>query len=255
MRLCLWQPTLPSPTHSMPITRAYSASCPTRTSARGDASPKARAHWGSTGPRRESLEQLQRRLDPNVASQAALMLAIRRSGAHASYAPYREGERPWHSAMAATYVHATAPLRRLADRYVTEAALAVANGLSVPDWVSAAFERLPEVMDRADAARPGRCGRDRVGRGDHARRPDWQHVWWPRHRYRRAGRPDPIVRSGGDYSCPGQWTRHWRRRPPAARRSRPDPATDTVCACLGPRGKQPLSSRNPQLANSFDEVG
>ena len=106
---------------------------------------------GIDWPKAESLEQLQRRLDPNVANQAALMLAIRRSGAHASYAPYREGERPWHSAMAATYVHATAPLRRLADRYVTEAALAVANALSVPDWVSAAFERLPEVMDRADA--------------------------------------------------------------------------------------------------------
>ena len=39
---------------------------------------------------------------------------------------------PWHSAMAATYAHATAPLRRLADRYVVEAALAVANGGPCP---------------------------------------------------------------------------------------------------------------------------
>ena len=30
---------------------------------------------------------------------------------------------PWHAAVAATYVHATAPLRRLADRYVIEAVL------------------------------------------------------------------------------------------------------------------------------------
>ena len=30
--------------------------------------------------------------------------------------------------MAATYAHATAPLRRLADRYVVEAALSIANG-------------------------------------------------------------------------------------------------------------------------------
>ena len=79
------------------------------------------------------------------------MLAIRRAGAHASYAPFRAGERPWHSAMRATYAHATAPLRRLADRYVTEAALAVANGRAVPDGVTAAFERLPEVMNRAEA--------------------------------------------------------------------------------------------------------
>ncbi|MEO6582246.1 MAG: RNB domain-containing ribonuclease, partial [Sphingomicrobium sp.] len=74
-----------------------------------------------------------------------------RAGAHASYAPFDAGERPWHAAMRATYVHATAPLRRLADRYVTHAALAVANGRLVPDVETQAFERLPEVMNRADA--------------------------------------------------------------------------------------------------------
>ena len=79
------------------------------------------------------------------------MLAIRRAGTHATYAAFRAGERPWHSAMRATYVHATAPLRRLADRFVIEAALAVANGRHVPDGVTASFERLPDVMNRADA--------------------------------------------------------------------------------------------------------
>jgi exoribonuclease R len=52
--------------------------------------------------------------------------------------------------MAATYTHATAPIRRLADRYVVEAALAVANGDAVPDHVAAAFTALPKVMARAD---------------------------------------------------------------------------------------------------------
>ena len=61
------------------------------------------------------------------------------------------GARPWHSAMAATYAHATAPLRRLADRYVTEAALAIANGRAVPDWVERRFPDLPDVMNRAEA--------------------------------------------------------------------------------------------------------
>jgi exoribonuclease R len=42
-------------------------------------------------------------------------------------------------------------LRRLADRYVIRAALAVANGQPVPDVVTAAFARLPRVMARADA--------------------------------------------------------------------------------------------------------
>jgi exoribonuclease R len=106
---------------------------------------------GVEWPKAMSLEERQRNLDPNDPKEAAFMLAIRRSGAHASYAPFREGERPWHSAMRATYVHATAPLRRLADRYVDEAALAVANGRSVPAAATAAFERLPDVMNRADA--------------------------------------------------------------------------------------------------------
>jgi exoribonuclease R len=79
------------------------------------------------------------------------MLAIRRTGSNASYAQFHAGERPWHYAMRATYVHATAPLRRLADRYINEAALAVANGRAVPDVVTAAFARLPDVMNKADA--------------------------------------------------------------------------------------------------------
>jgi exoribonuclease R len=107
--------------------------------------------FGIDWPASTSLEQRQRDLDPNDPRDAAFMLAIRRSGERASYAPFRPGERPWHSAMCATYVHATAPLRRLADRYVNEAALAVARGRQVPDWVTAAFERLPKVMNRADA--------------------------------------------------------------------------------------------------------
>lgn len=106
---------------------------------------------GVDWPKDEALRDLQRRLDPNDKAQAALMLAIRRSGAHAAYAPFREGETPWHWAMAATYVHATAPLRRLADRYVTECALAVANGQAIPAWVEEAFQQLPQVMARADA--------------------------------------------------------------------------------------------------------
>jgi exoribonuclease R len=72
--------------------------------------------------------------------------------------PYRDGVVPWHAAMAATYAHATAPLRRLADRYVVLATLAIANGAAVPESVGRAFEALPEVMARADAL-GGRIGR------------------------------------------------------------------------------------------------
>jgi exoribonuclease R len=97
------------------------------------------------------LAEFEKALDPADERHAALMLAIRRAGGGAAYAPYRDGELPWHSAMAATYAHATAPLRRLADRYVVRAALAVANGEPVPPAVEAAFAALPKVMARADS--------------------------------------------------------------------------------------------------------
>lgn len=106
---------------------------------------------GVEWPTNQSLEAREQRLDPNDHNDAAFMLAIRRAGSGARYARAEAGVRPWHSAMAATYAHATAPLRRLADRYVTEAALAIANGRSVPEWVEEAFPNLPDVMNRAES--------------------------------------------------------------------------------------------------------
>jgi exoribonuclease R len=106
---------------------------------------------GIDWPKGRGVPEMEKSLDPAVPNQAALILAIRRSSQGASYAPYQEGVKPWHAAMAASYVHATAPLRRLADRYVVMAAHAVANGQNVPDAISQAFARLPKVMARADA--------------------------------------------------------------------------------------------------------
>lgn len=107
--------------------------------------------FGLDWPAQETLDQYQRTLNGADPKQAAFMLAIRRAGLGASYAPYQEGVTPWHAAMAATYAHATAPLRRLADRYVVQATLAIANGQAVPDGVTQAFPKLPPVMARADA--------------------------------------------------------------------------------------------------------
>jgi exoribonuclease R len=104
-----------------------------------------------TWPSAVSLERFERTLDASDPKQAAFMLAIRRAGRGASYVPFTEGVVPWHAAMAATYAHATAPLRRLADRYVVMATLAIANGRPVPAAVSDAFTRLPQVMAKADA--------------------------------------------------------------------------------------------------------
>lgn len=107
--------------------------------------------FGLAWPDMATLAQFERILDADDPREAALMMAIRRAGGGAGYEPYRPGVVPWHAPMAATYAHGTAPLRRLADRYVVQAALAVANGRPVPEPVAAAFEALPAVMARADA--------------------------------------------------------------------------------------------------------
>ncbi len=107
--------------------------------------------FGLDWPEGKTLGEFQRGLPKDDPRTAAFLIAVRRASGGASYESYRPGTRPWHSAMAATYAHATAPLRRLADRYVLEAALAVAGGRAVPDDVAAAFDRLPAVMERSES--------------------------------------------------------------------------------------------------------
>ncbi len=107
--------------------------------------------FGLPWPGMASLVQFERSLRPGNPKQAAFMQAVRRASAGASYTPYQAGVTPWHAAMAATYAHATAPLRRLADRYVVETALAIANGQPVPAAATNAFAQLPDVMARAAA--------------------------------------------------------------------------------------------------------
>lgn len=109
------------------------------------------AALGLAWPEGTDLKALERTLDQSNPHHAAFMIAIRRAGNGAGYAPWIPGVTPWHEAIAATYAHATAPLRRLADRYVIRATLAVANGQPVPAAVEDAFRRLPAVMAKADA--------------------------------------------------------------------------------------------------------
>ncbi|MBY8873917.1 RNB domain-containing ribonuclease [Micromonospora sp. PLK6-60] len=59
-------------------------------------------------------------------------------------------EQPGHGGVGAAYAHVTAPLRRLADRYVAEVCLALHAGREVPDWARTALPKLPEVMAVTD---------------------------------------------------------------------------------------------------------
>jgi exoribonuclease R len=91
-------------------------------------------------------------LDPKVPANAALLTLATRLLRGAGYTAF-DGTPPArteHSAVAAPYAHATAPLRRLADRYVGEVCLALSAGVPVPSWVKTALPRLPAEMAGAD---------------------------------------------------------------------------------------------------------
>jgi exoribonuclease R len=105
--------------------------------------------FGLAWPAGAPLEAYVRTLDANDPAHAAFLLAVRRAGGGAEYVQYTDGVVPWHSAVAATYAHATAPLRRLADRYVVQTVLAVANGHDVPAVVAERLAQLPATMARA----------------------------------------------------------------------------------------------------------
>lgn len=95
-----------------------------------------------------------RTLDPAVPAQRAMMMAcvlLFRGAAYTVVTPGLTGDGLVHGALASTYAHTTAPLRRLVDRYVGETCLAICAGLEVPEWVSAALPDLPATMKSSDS--------------------------------------------------------------------------------------------------------
>ena len=101
-----------------------------------------------------------RSLDPARPRDIAMMTACTAVLRGAGYVAF-DGSlpaQPMHWALAAEYAHATAPLRRLGDRYVGELSVALCAKTSPPDWVRAALPTLPATMQAADA-RAGRFER------------------------------------------------------------------------------------------------
>jgi exoribonuclease R len=93
-----------------------------------------------------------RTLDATVPAHAAVIRLAQVLFRGAGYVAF-DGEPPEasvQSAVAAPYAHATAPLRRLADRFVSECCLAAAAGSEVPGWVREALPALPDLMSGAD---------------------------------------------------------------------------------------------------------
>jgi exoribonuclease R len=75
----------------------------------------------------------------------------------AGYTPF-DGEAPEHAehaAVAASYAHVTAPLRRLVDRFGLAICEAVSSGSEVPAWARDALPSLPEIMSATDKVANG----------------------------------------------------------------------------------------------------
>jgi exoribonuclease R len=107
---------------------------------------------GVDWPAETSYAEVVHALDPANPRHAALLEEATSLLRGAGYTPFDGGipENATHAAVAAEYAHATAPLRRLVDRYVGAVCLAVCGGDDVPGWVRAGLPRLPEVMAESD---------------------------------------------------------------------------------------------------------
>ncbi len=83
--------------------------------------------------------------DPRGAAFLDLAATLLRGS---GYTPFTNGppEQTLHAGVAAPYAHVTAPLRRLADRFATEACLSAFDGTAPPAWVLEALPTLPNTM-------------------------------------------------------------------------------------------------------------
>lgn len=89
-----------------------------------------------------------RSLDPAKDVHVAMLTACTTLLRGAGYAAF-DGALPaqsTHSALAAQYTHATAPLRRLVDRYTGEVCVALCAKQPVPGWALVALPGLPATM-------------------------------------------------------------------------------------------------------------
>jgi exoribonuclease R len=107
-----------------------------------------------------------RTLDTSDPRQLALMHAATTLFRGAGYTPFN-GTVPQdvlQAAVAAPYAHATAPLRRLVDRFVLAICAALCAGTDVPGWAVEALAELPEIMNPSNqlASRVDRAAIDTV---------------------------------------------------------------------------------------------
>lgn len=104
-------------------------------------------------PESESYADRVRDLDPNDPQEVALLMRSARGLRGAGYVSFLSTDQipsqPQHSAIASTYAHVTAPLRRVCDRYTNEVILAICGDREPPAWALEILPELPSVMGRS----------------------------------------------------------------------------------------------------------
>ena len=93
-----------------------------------------------------------RDLRPDSAPRAALLSQAARGLRGAGYVAFHDHDppaEPRHSAIASTYAHVTAPLRRLCDRFSNEIIIATCADHPPPSWAVEALDELPKLMGAA----------------------------------------------------------------------------------------------------------
>ena len=95
-----------------------------------------------------------RDLRPDTPQRAAMLSQAGRGLRGAGYTAFSDHDlptQPEHAAIASTYAHVTAPLRRLCDRFTNEIVLSSCAGTAPPAWALEALEALPRLMGTARA--------------------------------------------------------------------------------------------------------
>lgn len=107
---------------------------------------------GVPWPEPASYAEFVRTLDPSVSAHAAVLAETTVLFRGSGYLAF-DGEAPEntkHAGVGTAYAHATAPLRRLVDRYVSEVCVAASAGAEIPEWARSALPELPETMEQSN---------------------------------------------------------------------------------------------------------
>jgi exoribonuclease R len=104
-----------------------------------------------TWPEEQGYPEFIRGLDPTRPRDAAMVVACTSLLRGAGYVGFDGAvpAQPEHAALASTYAHVTAPLRRLVDRYGLEICAALCAGAPVPQWVLDRLDALPATMQQS----------------------------------------------------------------------------------------------------------